>query len=145
MKCKRCGRRLTDPESIKRGYGNVCWEKIHEKHGISVRRASRFLVTPIENGYVGERNPSSFPYVVSVRKGVQHVLVNRLDPKLKLGWGSTSKASIDLAYAVLTDALGPLFASVLSDAFADEVISKLPKGRFDLSMESVMQWASKRK
>lgn len=27
MKCKRCHRKLKDPESIKLGYGPVCYEK----------------------------------------------------------------------------------------------------------------------
>lgn len=26
-RCKRCHRSLTDPESIDRGYGNICWQK----------------------------------------------------------------------------------------------------------------------
>lgn len=26
-KCKRCGRKLSDPLSMERGYGPVCWEK----------------------------------------------------------------------------------------------------------------------
>ena len=25
--CKRCGRRLKDPESIARGMGTICWKK----------------------------------------------------------------------------------------------------------------------
>lgn len=27
-KCQKCGRKLTDPESIKRGYGPECWGRI---------------------------------------------------------------------------------------------------------------------
>lgn len=27
VKCRRCGRKLTDPESRKRGYGPECWAK----------------------------------------------------------------------------------------------------------------------
>ena len=27
-KCQKCGRRLTDPESIKRGYGTECWNTL---------------------------------------------------------------------------------------------------------------------
>jgi len=29
--CARCGRVLTNPKSIKRGYGPKCWERIHMK------------------------------------------------------------------------------------------------------------------
>lgn len=27
-RCQKCGKKLTDPESIKRGYGPECWETI---------------------------------------------------------------------------------------------------------------------
>ena len=27
-KCQKCGKKLTDPESIRRGYGPECWESI---------------------------------------------------------------------------------------------------------------------
>lgn len=28
LRCQKCGKRLTDPESMKRGYGPECWEKL---------------------------------------------------------------------------------------------------------------------
>jgi len=28
IRCQRCGRALTNPKSIERGYGPVCWQKI---------------------------------------------------------------------------------------------------------------------
>jgi len=31
MKCKRCGRKLRNRDSIRRGYGLVCWNKILEE------------------------------------------------------------------------------------------------------------------
>ena len=27
-KCQKCGKKLTDPESIKRGYGPECWNSL---------------------------------------------------------------------------------------------------------------------
>jgi len=30
--CRRCGRRLTNPESKRRGYGATCWKKIKGTH-----------------------------------------------------------------------------------------------------------------
>ncbi len=27
MRCKKCGRKLIDKESMQRGYGPVCWEE----------------------------------------------------------------------------------------------------------------------
>lgn len=28
--CKRCGRKLKNPEYMERGYGKICWEKIQK-------------------------------------------------------------------------------------------------------------------
>lgn len=38
IKCQKCGKKLTDPESQRRGYGPECWEKIS---GIS-SKASKY-------------------------------------------------------------------------------------------------------
>jgi len=35
--CQRCGRKLTDPRSIKRGYGPVCWSKIKVKPEAAIK------------------------------------------------------------------------------------------------------------
>lgn len=35
--CERCGRPLTAEKSVERGFGPVCWRKIHKKYG-STRR-----------------------------------------------------------------------------------------------------------
>jgi hypothetical protein len=32
--CKRCGRKLTDPKSVMRGYGPKCWEKMQGITGV---------------------------------------------------------------------------------------------------------------
>ena len=31
-KCRKCGKRLTDPESIKRGFGPECWYQLTGQH-----------------------------------------------------------------------------------------------------------------
>lgn len=31
-RCQKCGKKLTDPESIKRGYGPECWGRIPGIH-----------------------------------------------------------------------------------------------------------------
>ena len=32
--CRRCGKRLTNPLSIARNYGKVCWQKVNNLIGI---------------------------------------------------------------------------------------------------------------
>lgn len=29
MRCRMCGRKITDPESMQRGFGPQCWEQMH--------------------------------------------------------------------------------------------------------------------
>lgn len=29
MRCRMCGKRITNPESLKRGFGPVCWAELH--------------------------------------------------------------------------------------------------------------------
>lgn len=29
MRCRMCGKKLTDPESIHRGFGPACWAELH--------------------------------------------------------------------------------------------------------------------
>lgn len=31
MRCRMCGKKLSDPESINRGFGPACWGQMHPK------------------------------------------------------------------------------------------------------------------
>lgn len=41
--CKKCGRKLTNPTSLKRGYGPICWGKISHIPGVKNEFASTLL------------------------------------------------------------------------------------------------------
>ena len=41
VRCRRCNRRLTNPKSVSRGIGPVCWKHIH---GGTVKSYSKNLV-----------------------------------------------------------------------------------------------------
>jgi uncharacterized protein YutE (UPF0331/DUF86 family) len=34
--CRRCGRKITDPDSIRRGYGLACYKKVNEKNELKL-------------------------------------------------------------------------------------------------------------
>lgn len=38
-RCRRCGRELTNPESIDRGYGSICWAKTILREPMPNRKA----------------------------------------------------------------------------------------------------------
>ena len=42
VKCERCNRKLTNPESIKLGYGKVCWEK--SSNGLVTKKQTTQMV-----------------------------------------------------------------------------------------------------
>lgn len=39
-KCQRCGRKLTDPESIQRGYGPECWAELTGHYSSVIKEGS---------------------------------------------------------------------------------------------------------
>lgn len=39
-RCAECHRPLSDPESIKRGVGPICWAKLQEERGITVPKGA---------------------------------------------------------------------------------------------------------
>lgn len=72
-KCQKCGRKLTDPESIERGYGPECWNGLTthyyphpedwEKHKIPGQMTIEDFLGGLKNG--GEKG-----YVLNVGKSI---------------------------------------------------------------------------
>lgn len=48
-RCQKCGKKLTDPESIKRGYGPECWGRIPGIH-INFKLCDRIRFEDPETG-----------------------------------------------------------------------------------------------
>ena len=55
-RCHICGRRLTDPDSVKRGIGPVCWRRLkiiqkldefYEEHSITALETPAFEADPL--------------------------------------------------------------------------------------------------
>lgn len=55
--CQKCGKKLTDPESMRRGYGPECWSRIS---GISTGRKVESTTEDIQ----GQMNIFDFPEVI---------------------------------------------------------------------------------
>jgi len=55
-RCARCGRKLTDPVSIKRGYGPVCWERVQAEKPVKKEDIVNWLKKEEEetNGFLEE-------------------------------------------------------------------------------------------
>lgn len=54
-KCQKCGKKLTDPESMRRGYGPECWEQLT---GIRVDFSGN---APESENIAGQMNITDFP------------------------------------------------------------------------------------
>lgn len=54
VKCKRCGAKLTNPESIKLGYGRVCYNLIHLESKLSVldELLNRVRLLELDNNFM---------------------------------------------------------------------------------------------
>lgn len=53
--CQKCGKKLTDPESMKRGYGPECWEQI------SGEKPVKSLMPAHDYDVPGQMNIFDFP------------------------------------------------------------------------------------
>lgn len=67
MKCKKCGRKLIDAQSIQRGYGPVCWGKVqgHSKIKRMPKGKKASAAAPLEDESIpGQMDFKDFPEVM---------------------------------------------------------------------------------
>lgn len=55
--CQKCGKKLTDPESMRRGYGPECWSQINGLDNFSVKK-------DLDKEIPGQMNIFDFPEVL---------------------------------------------------------------------------------
>ena len=71
-KCQKCGRKLTDPESIERGYGPECWGSILPHYSIEQEEPEESIPDQmtIEDFLGGLKNGGEKGYVLNVGKSI---------------------------------------------------------------------------
>jgi hypothetical protein len=78
------------------------------------------------------------PAGVCISRGIRRRLVEQDPPLL---WGRREPATARLAHLILAETLeDPEPPASLVSAFADEVVGRLPEGRFELTGADVLAW-----
>jgi len=156
-RCGKCHRLLTDPVSLARGYGPICWT--------SVRRGpeeQRQPLVPPRDWDITEASlptgPATKTYQgIRYKDGAADVVVNTRETDNDYGnirhlphvpyhspsgfeWGYGGSGPADLARSILADVGGIKIADMFHQAFKWAFIAKLPKGDWTLTEQQIIDW-----
>lgn len=141
--CIRCGKPLTDEESVKRGVGPECWKLIGAAVDACMDRDSTMYVPPLPNGDIvlQERcTNGGTMYVVGIgrRYAVKHSPTG-------LRWGYAGSGAADLALNVLIHATGDhAFAEKHYQDFKEAfIVRQQPEGGI-LKRSAIDEWIAER-
>ena len=101
-RCRRpeCGRPLRTEESVARGYGPVCWQRIHP--GVAARPAGELdpdqIPLPLEDTVDAETRKAAIDTVA--RHALAHAVEHDVSTN-RIGWGDFAELSYDDFDAVL--------------------------------------------
>ena len=134
-KCARCNRGLTDPISIKRGYGPVCWAKAQaDKSKEEQRESGGFydggdIILCRENGYATANVP--------------HAIVLHSPTGFEWGYGGSGPA--DLALNILYAVTGNKELALRHyQEFKWAFIAGMPKEGGTIRREDILAWLKER-
>ena len=129
--CTRCKRGLTDPISIKRGYGPVCWAKAQaDKSKEEQRESGGFydggdIILSRENGYATANVP--------------HAIVRHSPTGFAWGYGGSGPA--DLALNILYAVTGSReLAMQHYQQFKWDFIAPMPEEGGTIRREDILSW-----
>lgn len=91
--CKRCGRRLSSPESVQRGVGPVCWGKGHRLNPVEEHEAQfadLLLLVPVKDNIVLHRDSQR------VYTNVPHLVTHHSPSGFEFGYGGSGPADLAL-------------------------------------------------
>lgn len=97
MKCLRCNRPLKDPESVKRGYGPICWAmvqpELENEMDKTEDQTANVLAEPLDEYIVMRRDEHG------VMTNVPHLITHHSPTGFEFGYGGSGPA--DLALNIL--------------------------------------------
>lgn len=137
-KCLRCGKPLSDPKSMKRGYGPVCAKKLGLT-GEVLEQAKEDDVKPV--GLKGDifltRNIKGEPVT-----NVNQRIVDHSPDGFEWGYGGSGPA--DLALNILSLLLPKRKAYELHQEFKWEFIATMPEKGGIIKKEDIIEWIESR-
>lgn len=94
-KCSECGRPLTDPVSVKRGIGPICWaQSLQENNDMQQDTNSTSILIPgirLESGIILTRHNDG-----STMSNVAHVAIHHSPSGFEWGYGGSGPADLAL-------------------------------------------------
>jgi len=131
--CNRCHRKLTQPLSVVRGYGDVCWERIK----------ARDLQIHAEEGLLYPLLTGPGDVILTLRDGkvatnVPHHIV-RHSPD-GFGWGYGGSGPTELALNILSLFLGRIPEPSLYQEFKWDIIARIPPQGARISEKVIRHW-----
>ncbi len=152
--CKKCKRRITDPESIERGFGPQCWASVNgggtPKQPAVIRvapkrwRIVRSRLNRKSQGRTYHLRPglSSDQMAVSLPDGTQYdVRPLAYHTEGCVDFGRRGDGALDCARSILADCLGLAAADLHYERFAEEIIAKANRLGEDLNEDEIRAWA----
>lgn len=133
-KCLRCGKPLSDPESLKRGYGPVCAKKLGLTAEV-LEQAKDDDVKPVglKGAIFLTRNVKGEPVT-----NVTQRIVDRSPDGFEWGYGGSGPA--DLALNILSLVLPKRKAYELHQDFKWEFIATMPEKGGIIKKEDIIDW-----
>lgn len=97
MRCRRCHRELSDPESVRRGYGPVCWAKVQRNQQFLsefIEDVQRMTLGPLREKLVCQRGEHG-----EVITNVPHYATHHSPTGFEWGYGGSGPADLALNLA----------------------------------------------
>ena len=129
--CANCKRPLKDPESMKRGYGPVCWAKVQADKGQQDAKGSGGFY---DGGDIILKYVNGYPTA-----NVPHVIVRHSPTGFAWGYGGSGPA--DLALNILLAVIGDQeVADRFYQKFKWDFIAPMPKEGGIIRKDDILSW-----
>jgi len=162
VKCQICGRRLSDPVSIRMGMGPSCLAR----QRIKIRKISKQEISegndvlpPKFHGFVlpedlekinsakvytAIREEDENTIIVSDEKGTRPLKHIVYHSPTGMEWGYGGSGPSDLARSILADFAGIKVADMFYQDFKWDFIAKQPEKGFQISGQEILNWLKRK-
>lgn len=162
VRCQICGRRLSDPVSIRMGMGPTCLArqrmKIKKRNKQEVTEGN-YVLPPQFRGfiipeylekvnpakvYTAVREENGNTITVSDEKGTRPLKHIVYHSPTGMEWGYGGSGPSDLARSILADFAGIKVADMFYQQFKWDFIAKQPKKGFQISGQEILDWLKRK-
>ena len=132
MRCSICHRPLSDPESVKRGIGPICWRKILAKNA-QPENPDQHLIPGFDGDVICKRGEGW-----NISTNVPQFEVHHSPSGFEWGYGGSGPA--DLALNILMLFTDKKTAYALHQAFKWDFIATMPREGGTIKGEDIKRW-----